>query len=90
MLVGASAFGIQEEWAGGAYLSPPFLCLPCFSTLGISYTSSWVFSLVYAIFWALVMLVGLIDAGDMAVAVEGVMGGVLTSAIELSAVGKGD
>jgi len=36
------------------------------------------------------MLVGLIDAGDMAVAVEGVMGGVLTSAIELSAVGKGD
>jgi hypothetical protein len=55
------------EWDGGAYLGPPFLCLPWVSALGIPYALSWAFGPTYAIFWALVVLVGLVHAGDVAV-----------------------
>ena len=36
--------------------------------MGIPYALSWVFSPTYAICWALVVLVWLVDAGDVVVA----------------------
>ena len=59
------------EWAGGAYLGPPFLCLWWLSVWGIPYALSWTFGPTYAICSALVVLVvlvWLVDAGDVVVA----------------------
>jgi len=66
-LVGVS---VREmgEWAGGAYLGPPFLCPRWLFVLDIPYGLSWAFGPAYAICWALVVLVWLVDAGDVAVA----------------------
>jgi len=64
VLVEGLAFWISAEWAGG-----PTSVLPSWlSALDTPYALSSAFGPVYAIFWVLVGLVGLVDAGGVAVA----------------------
>jgi len=64
VLVEGLAFWIGAEWAGG-----PTSVLPSWlSALDTPYALSSAFGPVYAVFWVLMGLVGLVDAGDVAVA----------------------
>jgi len=64
VLVGVLAFWILAEWAGGlTSVLPSWL-----STWDTLYASSSAFGPVYAVLGVLVVLVGLVDAGDVALA----------------------